>query len=414
MSKLQRPSIGLVLSGGGARGAYEAGVVLGISEALAPGEVPFDVLAGTSIGALNAVFLAAHAERPDMGAAALADSWRALELSRHLRLDMRGVLGWKRALGARDWEAPRLLGRALLDFRAFDRIVRHEVPWERLHRNIEHARVRALVVPALHIATGHTMLFAELTPGTEFVRSLDQPRTLCTGRVGPEHVLASCAIPMLFPARLIDGEGYCDGGVRFNTPIASALRAGAERLVIVSLLSDEGGPSADAPAQHRIHAYNSPVFIFGKLLTALLLDPFHHDLRVLERFNLLMEALEANVAAPDLAKVQRAVVAARGLPYRKVRTLVFTPSRDLGQLARQHAGRISGSRFSSWLLARAAMLGTLLESDLESFILLDAAFTSELVELGRSDAAARRDEIRAFFESPSKRESHEAPATAST
>jgi NTE family protein len=98
-----------VLSGGGARGAYEAGVIAGIMEILRPKQAPFDVLCGTSVGALNAAYLAAHAHIPDMGAAGLISQWQALDLSRHLRLDMRGLLGWKR-----DWSGDDPNDRALL------------------------------------------------------------------------------------------------------------------------------------------------------------------------------------------------------------------------------------------------------------------------------------------------------------
>src|SRR6201991_884461 len=95
-------STGIVLSGGGARGAYEAGVVAGIMEVLRPKRAPFDVLCGTSVGALNAAYLASHAHLPDMNAAGLISQWRALELNPHLKLDRRGVLGWKRTFSAEE------------------------------------------------------------------------------------------------------------------------------------------------------------------------------------------------------------------------------------------------------------------------------------------------------------------------
>src|SRR4051812_1785006 len=115
---------GIVLSGGGARGAYEAGVVLGIMDVLRPSEPPFQILCGTSVGALNAAFLGAHAHLPDMNARGLVEQWRALDVKRHLRLDMRGVLGWKRDWTSNDGSSlPRLIGRSLLDARALEEVV---------------------------------------------------------------------------------------------------------------------------------------------------------------------------------------------------------------------------------------------------------------------------------------------------
>jgi NTE family protein len=388
---------GIVLSGGGARGAYEAGVVLGIMEVLKPSAPPFQVLCGTSVGALNAAYLAAHAHRPDMNAAGLVEQWHALDVTRHLKLDMRGLLGWKRDWSGEAGTLPRLVGRSLLDAAALEEVARRRVPWQRLHENVAQGLVRAVVVSALHISSGKTMQFAELAPDATFVNSRDPRRVLHVGPIDSDHVLASAAIPLLFPARRVGEEYFCDGGVRFNTPIAPAIRCGAERLVVISLLSQEAPDTDPTPEAQRMRAYNSPIFLIGKVLNALLLDPLRYDLQVLDRFNRLIAALESSLSTSDLDSVQRVLRESRGLPYRKIDTLVFRPTRDVGRMARERAARLQGSRFSSWLLARTATLGALWESDLLSFILFDAEFASELMELGRGDAQARAPEIKAFF-----------------
>jgi NTE family protein len=390
-------STGIVLSGGGARGAYEAGVVLGIMQVLQPTEPPFEVLCGTSVGALNASYLAAHAHMPDMGASKLAAEWRALDVTKHLKLDLRGVLGWKRDWGAGAGKQAVQVGRSLLDAGAVEGIVRDRVPWDQLHENVAQARVRALIVSALHIASGKTTIFAELAPGASIANSKDPRRVLALEQIGADHVLASAAIPLLFPARLVGGEYFCDGGMRFNTPIAPAIRAGADRLVVVSLLSQESAEDDPRPKSERVQAYNSPLFLIGKVLNALLLDPMRYDLQVLDRFNRLIAALEKALPPHELEDVQRVLRDARGLPYRKLDTLVFRPTLDVGRLARERALELQGSRFSSWLLARTATLGSLWESDLLSFILFDHEFAEELISLGHHDALARKDEIKAFF-----------------
>lgn len=392
-----------MLSGGGARGAYEAGVVAGIMEVLKPKRAPFDVLCGTSVGALNAAYLASHAHVPDMNAPGLISQWQALDLSRHLKLDMWGVLGRKGKLRklpltAADRETgPSFIGRSILHTGAIDELVQHAVLWDQLRENVQQGLVRALIVAALHITTGKTTLFAEMAGGATYKSTRDPRRTPLVGPISAEHVLASAAIPLLFPARRVGSEYYCDGGVRYNTPIAPAIRAGAERLVVISLLSETPDELDDTPLERRLAAYESPIFLIGKVLNALLLDPLNYDLQILDRFNRLITTLEHALSPEDMARVNTVLEDNRGLAYRKVDTLVFRPSKDIGRMARARSKQIKSSMFSSWLLARTATLGTFWESDLLSFILFDKDFAHELIQLGRDDTVARAADIRRFF-----------------
>jgi len=195
----------------------------------------------------------------------------------------------------------------------------------------------------------------------------------------------------------VGAQYYCDGGVRYNTPIAPAIRAGARRLVVISLLSEGYAVAGETSIEERLQAYRSPIFLMGKVLNALLLDPLDYDLQILNRFNRLLEVLESTLTEEELSRVERVMQEERGIGYRAVETLVFRPSRDIGRLARDRAKSIKASRFSSWLLARTATLGAIWQSDLLSFILFDAEFARQLVQLGRDDSVARADEIRAFF-----------------
>ena len=396
------PLTALVLSGGGARGAYEAGVLAGIIEVLKRhglDRAPFDILCGTSVGALNAAYLAAHVDQPDMNIEGLLQQWRSLDLSTHLRLDLRGILGWKRGWspGTEDHkERPKQIGRSLLAPGAIDDLITSQIPWDRLHDNTRKGIVRALVVAALHIRTGRTTVFTELAPHVEFQGHTDPRRVLRRAEITADHVLASAAIPLMFPARRVGDDYYCDGGLRFNTPIAPAIRCGADRLVVISLLS-ESSAAATVPLANRQAAYQNPVFIIGKVLHALLLDPLRYDLQVLERFNRMLAILEDVLDPADLARVREVIQESRGLPYRRLSTLVFRPSEDIGHMARERARSLQASRFSSWLLARTATLGSLWESDLVSFILFDAEFAEQLIDLGKRDTLNRADEIAAFF-----------------
>src|SRR5690606_17948761 len=148
-----------------------------------------------------------------------------------------------------------------------------------------------------------------------------------------DHVLASAAIPVVFPARRIGKFYYCDGGLRSNTPIAPAIRGGADRLVVVSL--QRRFPTVESYADDPDHttAYPSLFFLLGKLVNALLLDSVSYDVEVLNRCNRVVEVLEATLSTEELRRFSQMLVEARGMEYRRLETLLFTPSEDIGQLA---------------------------------------------------------------------------------
>ena len=397
---MTRPVTGLVLSGGGARGAYEVGVILGMTQVLGlqPGDpAPFQVFTGASVGAINTTFLAAHAHRGDMGAAALARLWGDLRLPVHLRVDPLRMVGARRLMAR--WRGQPEVGTALLDSSALDAVVRDSIPWDRLHANVRAGRVRALIVAALRVATGQTCMFHETAPGFDFTPSRDPRRVSKAGPLTAAHVLASAAIPVVFPSRRVNDGWYCDGGIRFNTPIAPAIRAGATRLMVISLMHEgTAGEPKLAPVDERSP---SPLFLIGKVLNALLLDPIAYDLQVLGRFNRMIEVLDQTLEGAERARVDAVVTAARGQPYRQLETLVFHPSQDLGRVAgahlRRHVDALDLSRISRWVLRKAADPNATWEDDLASYVLFDGAFAQRLIEIGRVDAHARAAEIRDFF-----------------
>lgn len=394
---------GIVLSGGGARGAYEVGVIAGLVDVLqGRSRAPFSIFTGTSVGAINAAYLASYADRPDMNVEGLIAHWRELELARHLSLEpLRFLLGprWGKPLAWLRGDGDERWGRSLLDPRALEALVETRVEYERLHENVRSGVVRAMVVAALEISTGRTTMFSELTEGVELKPSRDPRRVSRNCLIKSEHVLASAAIPLLFPARRIGRHYYCDGGVRFNTPIAPAIRCGADRLVVISLLYPTASyAEPDSPeAEANVHAYPRPVFLLGKILNALLLDPVRYDLQVLEGLNLLIGTLEETLDPHELERVRGVLTKARGLPYERIDTLVFRPSEDIGKMAHEHAKRARIGTLSNLLVTRLADLGADLEADLLSFILFDGEFADALISLGRRDALARADEIRSFF-----------------
>ncbi len=387
------------------RGAYEVGVVSGIIAALRrkPSDEPaFRVFAGTSVGAINAACLASRAHRGDHDIHSIVDVWRGLRLEEHLHLRPTGLLPLPGKLGAlvASIFGEQSLRRSLLNSKGLDRVVRTAVDWTSLHHNVSHGVVHALIVAALDVGSGCTTMFAELSPEAEYSPSPDFRRQSVRGPLAPEHVLASASIPLLFPTRRIGNRHYCDGGLRFNTPIAPAIRAGADQLVVVPLLFNRHHePGQPGSEQVSGTVDPSPLFLLGKLLDALLLDPVDYDLVVLERFNRLARALHEALDPRALARIEHTLIESRGQTYREIPTLVFKPSQDIGLIAAEALrevdfGKLGGlGRYLLEKLSTDAML----DADWASFLLFDGGFASRLMDLGCEDALKRRDEIREFF-----------------
>jgi NTE family protein len=388
------------------RGAYEVGVVAGIGEVM-QGEHRgplFDVFAGTSVGAINAAFFAANADEEGHGAARMAKLWQGLKLADHAKVRPFGLWGGglKRRLERFTSSEPQ--GTSLLDTRALEVVIRRAVQWERLHRNIASGRVHALMIAALHVASGRTTVFAEHAPGVQLQPARDERRITTVCRLTADHVLASAAIPLLFAMRKVGNHYYCDGGLRFNTPIAPAIRAGAERLVVISVRHmqttrelDEEELEADPADEADV----GPMFLIGKLLNALLLDPVAYDLQMMERLNQMMAVLEEALPADQLERVQKVWIEHRGAPYRRLDTLIFTPSEDLGKKAGEYIRtRLDSSEVQTlarYFLERAAAETPEGEADWASYMLFDGGYAHDLIELGRRDAHAKAAEVKAFF-----------------
>ncbi|MCA9569656.1 MAG: patatin-like phospholipase family protein [Myxococcales bacterium] len=371
-------STALVLSGGGARGAYEAGVVAGLVDVR--GRVAFDVFAGASVGAINATFLASWSHRPDLAAHELVRLWEQLRIGSYLRPARR----------------PRST-RSVVDVRPFERVVQEGVSWPDLRRNLDAGALHALFIAALDVDTGRTTVFGDIGHTGHWSPSRDPRRHPVRAQVTWEHVLASAAIPAVFPPRRVRSKLYYDGGLRFNTPISPTLRAGADRLVVVSPLHRDLHPAVPSKEVEDVR----PLFLAGKMLHAVLLDPFAYDLDVLARFNGLIDVLDATMAADERAAFDARCVELRGAPYRRIDTLVFSPSRDLGAMGldflRYHRRKLFREGLGGVLLAAAAPALVRSETDLASYLLFDGRYTTELIELGRRDVQARADEVRAFF-----------------
>ncbi len=392
------PVTGLVLSGGGMRGAYEVGIMSGLLEALSTGgraTAPFDLAAGASVGAINAAFVAANAQAPGLNLDKLINSWTGMDFSTVFSPQL---LSFFRQL-FRGTVPPvkdqQRLGVSLLNPAPLETLVRETVDFDALHANIERGALKGLFIAALQVATGKTTIFCELAAGTIYRQSKDPRRAIALEPVSLDHVLASTAIPLLFPARRVGNEFYCDGGLRLNTPIAPVIRAGAERLVIVSTTYVDR--SSSPPSSAALATYPSLAFLTGKVLNALLVDPLAYDLQILSRINDLVDVHQRGLGQQSRDELGQRMVRRRGASYRHIETLVFVPSQDIAKLAAQYL-KDNLKRFDIGLVARR-LLRTAAEegnADWATYLLFDGGFAEQVIELGRRDALRRRDEIRAF------------------
>jgi len=398
----------VVFSGGGARGAYEAGVIRYLLEELATRlgrPLPMDILCGTSVGAIHACYLAGTADQGPGRGNRLVDFWRRMRVQEVLPFSTRDVLGMARRLfGIRRIQEAFRGGRApdrlygLLDTSALERLVVGAVPWLSIHKNVSAGRVRAVCVPATEMATGRVVVFMDTADRELPGWSRDPMLVPRITRLRPTHALASAAIPLLFPVVRIASTYYGDGGLRLNTPLSPALRLGAERVLVVALRMSPG--ASHTTATHTVADYASPTFLFGKVLNSLMLDHLDTDLARMRDMNELIRDGE-RAFGPDFLSRLGAVRDGPHEPRRVIEELVIRPSADLGVLAGTVLEDLPDaalrSPFFRLALRNLEPGRRSAEADLLSYLLFDGEFLEPLAELGYRDARAQEEELARFF-----------------
>jgi NTE family protein len=395
---------GLVLSGGGARGAYEAGVLSYLYERVYP-ELPgfeFDVASGTSVGAIHAAYTLASAHMDaENRARHLAETWTGMAMGDVLSLgwgDLLGVplraLGLRRSARGGAAERRQVIG-GLVDVSPLERIVEDRVPWRHLERNLRSGRGHALCISCTEVRAGRVTVFMDGAGADPDPWDYDPNAQAIPTRITARHVRASAAIPFLFPAVRIGDRYYVDGGLRMNTPLSPVLRLRSDRVLVVSLrrAREVGGEAPPYPEE----IVTQPAFMLGKVLDALTLDQLEYELQRIELVNALIERGEAVYGPEFLERLNPAVRAQRGAGYRHVRAEILRPSQDLGRLAAECWARSGNARAMGVLpslLARLAKQGVPDdEADLLSYLYFDTCYTSQLVELGREDTRAHHDAV---------------------
>jgi NTE family protein len=372
MSTNQRPRTALVLGGGGARAAYEVGVLKAVREILPDAtRNPFPIYCGTSAGAINAAALAVRACDFAAGVDHLVELWSEIRAGDVFRADHLSMA----AAGAR-WLFRRD-PRAVFDNAPLRRLLERSVDFEQLEPAVAAHALLALVVTCSGYASGQSVSFfqgrADLEPW-----NLDQ-RVGAHVLLGINHLMASTALPLLFPAVRMNREFFGDGALRQSSPLAPAIHLGADKIMVIG----DGRMSDDAESREPGDAYPSLAKVAGQVLAGVYIDSLASDIQHAERINRLLEQLPAGTGA-GTAK-----------PLRQIKILAMAPSMRLDHLAAEHVGALPRP-----VRALLSGIGATRRDGgaLASLLLFEPAYTRALIALGHRDGLARADEIRHFLD----------------
>ncbi len=365
--------VGLILSGGGARAAYQVGVLRAIARLLpdrAPN--PFQIICGTSSGALNAAVLATEADCLQSGVNALSEIWGNIDSARvyqpmagNLFVSVSNLMLSIVAGGA----APR--ASAFLDNKPLRKMLQRKLDLDRIQRNIDRGQLDALAITASAYGTGASVSFYQAIKGIEDWTGPHRVGRRC--KLSVKHLMASCAIPLLFPAVSIQGQYYCDGAVRQVSPASPALRLGARRLFVIGV----SGNRSKAGGDERLTEDPSSYHVLGHIMNGAFVDTLENDLDVLKRMN--------RISRPRPGFWSRFT----GKAGDAVEFLEISPSERVNQLAVEYYAELPRS-MSRYIKADSS-------STMLSLILFEQGYCNRLADLGFHDAMAKQDEIRRFL-----------------
>lgn len=375
-----RPKLGIILTGGGARAAYQVGVLRAIAE-LIPREAgnPFPIICGTSAGAINAVALGADAASFRRAVLRLQAVWKNFRANQVYRADPIGVMR-----NSTKWILSAVTGGmrheavSLLDNAPLGALLTERVDFGAIQRSIDHGHLYALAITCSGYTSGQSVCFYQ---GATDIKPWRRARRIGIPMpIHLDHLLASSALPFIFPAVRINREYFGDGSMRQIAPVSPALHLGAERVLVVAV----GRQLQDGQVMDRtkVNAYPTLAQIAGHAMNSIFLDSMEVDLERLQRIN------------KTLSLIPNEVLARSGSSLRHVDFMVISPSEELERIAMRHVNALPRTVRLLFRSVGATQRGG---SNLLSYLLFEKAYCRELMALGYRDAMARRDNLRGFL-----------------
>ncbi len=370
--------VGLVLPGGGARGAYQIGVLKGITEILADRAInPFSVISGTSVGAINASVIASKADSFVDAVDLLNDIWGTFQTNRVYKTDnltmFKSSLHWLVTLvsGGALVKNPK----SLLNNSPLRTLLMENINLDHIRSNIDEGNLEAFAITAAGYSSRKSITFFQ--SNKKNINWEKFRRQGVESKIGTDHLMATVALPLIFPAVKIDNEFFGDGAMRHATPLSPAIRLGAEKLLIITTDNNKKNPDTDDRDHPSIGE------IGGYMLDALFSSGLLSDLERLDRINQIIKHSSNGLISTASKQMKH-------LDY-----CIISPSKDINLIAEEHFNEIP---YSIKLLLRGLGLRHQSRSELLSFLLFESSFTQELIKLGFQDAIEHKQHIKNIFQ----------------
>ncbi|MCL1066476.1 patatin-like phospholipase family protein [Shewanella olleyana] len=367
-------SIALVLGGGGARAAYQIGVLKALVQLYPRNHhIPFEIISGTSAGAINATSLATHASCFHLGVKKLDWVWRHFETKKVYHSSFGKVFKHlcKMALKGLQSDKMNTDAGSLLDNSPLRSLLNQLIDFQRIERNIGSGALKAISLDASSYNDSHSYSFYQANSSINDWQRARRQGNRCT--LTTDHLMATSAIPLVFPSIKLNQAYFGDGSVHQLSPLSSPIHLGADKIMVINL---------DSPHQHDddIDAHPKTATIAGHLLDTIFSDTLNSDLERLERINTTLALIpEADAKLINL---------------RKIDTLVIKPSEDLSEIAARYFKELP---LAIRILLKFFGIDCETDSSIVSYLLFEKAYTSALIELGYQDAMTEIDTIKEFF-----------------